>query len=128
MGVLAQDELVGPNLDIALDGAIDGHRVARERCRLGRAAQGNRLAYRIEAVGGAVGIEYDMLTDDRDAAINRSLGNVDGARRKTNGAAHRAVADREGIARSDDIAVDGGVVQVEALTCPVQVTFDAGRS
>lgn len=64
-----------------------------------------------------------MLTDDRDAAINRSLGNVDGARRKTNGAAHRAVADREGIARSDDIAVDGGIVQVEALTCPVQVTL-----
>ena len=92
VGILAQNELVGPDLDIALDGAIDGHRVARKRCRLGRAAQGNRLAYRIEAVGGAVGIKHDMLTDDRDAAINRGLGNVDGARRKTNGAAHRAVA------------------------------------
>ena len=127
VGVLAQDELVGPNLDIALDGAIDGHRVARKRCRLGRAAQGNRLAYRIETVGGAVGIEHDMLTDDRDAAINRGLGNIDGARRKTNGAAHCAVANREGIARGDDIAVDGRIVQVEGLTGPVQVAFDAGR-
>ncbi len=34
------------------------------------------LAYRVEAVGGAVGIEYDVLTDDRDAAINRRLGNA----------------------------------------------------
>ena len=92
VGVLAQDELVGPNLNIAIDGAIDSHRIARERCRLGGTAQGNRLAYRIEAAGGAVGVEHDMLTDDRDAAINRSLGNVDGARRKTNGAAYRAVA------------------------------------
>lgn len=39
MGVLAQDELVGPNLDIALDGAIDGHRIACQRCRLGGASQ-----------------------------------------------------------------------------------------
>ena len=39
VGVLAQDELIGPNLDIALDGAIDSHRIARKRCRLGRAAQ-----------------------------------------------------------------------------------------
>ena len=69
-----------------------------------------------------------MLASHRYAAINCGFGDIDGARRKTNGAAHRAVADREGIARSDDIAVDGGVVQVEALTCPVQVTFDAGRS
>ena len=37
-GVLAQDELIGPNLDIAVDGAIDGHGVACERCRLGGAA------------------------------------------------------------------------------------------
>lgn len=104
---LPQDELVGPNLNIALDGAIDSHRIARKRCRLGRAAQGNRLAYRIETVGGAVGIEHDMLAGNGHAAINRSLGNVDGARRKTNGAAHRAVADGESIARGDDIAVDG---------------------
>lgn len=68
-----------------------------------------------------------MLASDGHAAINRGLGNVDGARRKTNGAAHRAVADRESIARGDDIAVDGRVVQVEGLTYPVQVTFDAGR-
>ena len=127
VGVFAQDELVGPNLNIALDGAIDSHRIARKRCRLGRAAQGNRLAYRIETVGGAVGIEHDMLAGNGHAAINRSLGNVDGARRKTNGAAHRAVADGESIARGDDIAVDGRIVQVEGLTCPVQVTFDAGR-
>ena len=126
-GVLAQDELVGPNLDIAIDGAIDGHRVARKCCRLGGASQGNCLAYRIETVGGAVGIEHDMLTNDRDAAINRGLGNVDGACRQTDGTAHRAVANRESIARGDDIAVDGRIVQVEGLTCPVQVTFDAGR-
>ena len=68
-----------------------------------------------------------MLASDGHAAINRGLGNVDGTRRQADGATHRAVADREGIARGDDIAVDGGVVQVEALTCPVQVTFDAGR-
>ncbi len=127
MGVLAQDELVGPNLDIALDGAIDGHRIARKRCRLGRAAQGNRLAYRIETVGGAVGVENNVLASDGHAAINRGLGNVDGACRQTDGTAHRAVADRESIARGDDIAVDGRIVQVEGLTCPVQVTFDAGR-
>ena len=127
VGVLAQDELVGPNLNIALDGAIDSHRIARKRCRLGRAAQGNRLAYRVETVGGAIGIENDMLASNGHAAINRGLGNVDGARRKTNGAAHRAVANREGIARGDDIAVDGRIVQVEGLTSPVQVTLDAGR-
>lgn len=127
VGVLAQDELVGPNLDIALDGAIDGHRVARKRCRLGGASQGNRLAYRVETVGGAVGIEHDMLASDGHAAINRGLGNVDGACRQTDGAAHCAVTDREGIARGDDIAADGHIIQVEGLTCPVQVTFDAGR-
>ena len=110
VGVLAQDELVGPNLDIALDGAIDGHRVARKRCRLGRAAQGNRLAYRVKTVGGAVGIEHNVLTDDRDAAINRGLGDIDSACRQADGAAHRAVADREGIARGDDIAVNGRIV------------------
>ena len=126
VGVLAQDELVGPDLDIALDGAIDGHRIARKRCRLGGASQGNRLAYRVETVGGAVGIENDMLASDGHAAINRGLGNVDGACRQTDGATHRAVADREGIARGDDIAVDGDIVQFETLTCPVQVTSDAG--
>ncbi len=68
-----------------------------------------------------------MLTSHRDAAINRGLGDIDGACRQTDGAAHRAVADREGIARGDDIAVDGRIVQVEGLTCPVQVTLDAGR-
>ena len=127
VGVFAQDELVGPNLNIALDGAIDSHRIARKRCRLGGAAQGNRFAYRIETVGGAAGIEHDMLAGNGRTAINRSLGNVDGARRQADGAAHRAVADRESIARGDDIAVDGRIVQVEGLTCPVQVTFDAGR-
>ena len=127
VGVLAQDELVGPNLDIALDGAIDGHRVARKRCRLGRAAQGNRLAYRIETVGGAVGIEHNVLTDDRDAAINRGLGDIDSACRQADGAAHRAVADGEALACCNYVAADGRIVQVEGLTCPVQVTFDAGR-
>ena len=127
MGVLAQDELIGPNLDIALDGAIDSHRIARKRCRLGRAAQGNRLAYRIETVGGAVGIEHDMLAGNGHAAINRSLGNVDGARRQADGAAHRAVADGEALACCNYVAADGRIVQVEGLTCPVQVTFDAGR-
>ena len=68
-----------------------------------------------------------MLASHRYAAINRGLGNVDCACCQTDGAAHRAVADREGIARGDDIAVDGGVVQVEGLTGPVQVTLDAGR-
>ena len=68
-----------------------------------------------------------MLASNGHAAINRGLGNVDGACRQTDGAAHRAVADRESIARGDDIAVDGRIVQVEGLTCPVQVTFDAGR-
>ena len=126
-GVLAQDELVGPNLDIAIDGAIDGHRVARKRCRLGRASQGNRLTYRVEAVGGAVGIEHDMLASDGHAAINRGLGNVDGTRRQADGAAHRAVADGEALACCNYVAADGRIVQVEGLTCPVQVTFDAGR-
>lgn len=37
-GILAQDELVGPNLDIALDGAVDGHRIACKCCRLGGAS------------------------------------------------------------------------------------------
>ena len=126
-GVLAQDKPVGPNLDIALDGAIDGHRIARKRCRLGRAAQGNRLAYRIETVGGATGVEHNVLAGHRDAAINRGLGDVDGACRQTDGAANRAVADREGIARGDDITVNGRIVQVEGLAGPVQVTIDAGR-
>ena len=92
VGVLAQDELVGPNLNIALDGAIDGYRVARKRCRLGGAAQSNRLAHRVKTVGRAVGVEHNVLTDDRDAAVNRGLGDINRARRKTNGAAHRAVA------------------------------------
>ena len=94
VGVFAQDELVGPNLDIALDGAIDGHRVARKRCRLGGAAQGNRLAYRIEAVGGATGVEHDMLTGYRHAAIDCGFGDIDGARRQANSAAYGAVANR----------------------------------
>ena len=68
-----------------------------------------------------------MLTGHRDAAINRGFGDIDSACRQTDGAAHRAVADREGIARGDDIAVDGRIVQVESLACPVQVTLDAGR-
>ena len=94
VGVLAQDELVGPNLDIAIDGAIDGYRVARKRCRPGGAAQGNRLAHRIETVGGATGVEHNVLAGHRDAAINRGLGDVDGARRQANGAAYGAVANR----------------------------------
>ena len=94
VGVLAQDELVGPNLDIALDGAIDGHRVARKRCRLGGASQGNRLAYRVETVGGATGVEHDMLTGYRHAAIDCGFGDIDGARRQANSAAYGAVANR----------------------------------
>ena len=68
-----------------------------------------------------------MLAGNGHAAINRGLGNVDGARRKTNGAAYGAVADGEALACCNYVAVDGGVVQVEGLTGPVQVTLDAGR-
>ncbi|MEI3351255.1 MAG: hypothetical protein V8Q95_00625 [Collinsella sp.] len=38
MRAFFQDELIGPNLDIALDGAIDGHRIACKCCRLGEAS------------------------------------------------------------------------------------------
>ena len=109
-GILAQDELIGPNLDIAVDGAIDGHGVACERCRLGGAAQGNRLAHCVKTVGGATSVEHDMLTGYRHAAIDCSFGDIDGARRQANGAAYGAVANREGIARGDNIAADGSVV------------------
>ncbi len=51
VGILAQDELVGPNLDIAIDGAVDGHRIACKCCRLGGASQGNCLAHRVKTVG-----------------------------------------------------------------------------
>ena len=93
-GVFAQDEFVGPDLDIAIDGAVDGYRAASERCRLGGAAQGNRLAHRIKTVGGAIGVEHDMLTGYRHAAIDRGFGDVDGACRQANGAAYGAVANR----------------------------------
>jgi len=127
VGVLAQDELVGPNLDIAIDRAVDSHRVARERCRLDGAAQGDRLAHCVEATGSAIGVEDDVLAGNRNAAVNRGLGDIDSACRQADGATHRAVADREGIARGDDIAVDGHIIQVEGLTGPVQVTLNAGR-
>ena len=68
-----------------------------------------------------------MLTDDRDTAINRGLGDIDSACRQADGAAHRAVANGEGIARSDYIVVDGRIIQVEGLSDPVQVTLDARR-
>ena len=68
-----------------------------------------------------------MLARDGHAAINRGLCDIDGARRQANGAAHRATTNRKRIAGGDDIAVDGGVVQIEALACPVQIAFDAGR-
>lgn len=68
-----------------------------------------------------------MLASNGHAAINRGLGNVDGACRQTDGAAHRAVADGEALACRNYVAVDGGVVQVEGLTGPVQVALDAGR-
>lgn len=68
-----------------------------------------------------------MLTDDRDAAINRGLGDIDSACRQADGAAHRAVADGEALACRNYVAVDGGVIQVEGLTGPVQVTLNAGR-
>ena len=93
-GVFTQDELVGPDLDIAIDGAVDGYRTACERCRLGRAAQGNCLAQRVKTVGSATGVEHDMLTGYRHAAIDYSFGDIDGARRQANGAAYGAVAHR----------------------------------
>ena len=68
-----------------------------------------------------------MLASNGHAAINRGLGNVDGACRQTDGAAHRAVADGEALACRNYVAVDGSVVQVEGLTGPVQVALDAGR-
>ena len=68
-----------------------------------------------------------MLAGHRHAAIDRGLGDIDGARRQTDGAAYGAVADRKRVACRDDVAVDGGVVQVKALSGPVQVAFDAGR-
>ncbi|MFR7733829.1 MAG: hypothetical protein ACLU7D_11060 [Collinsella sp.] len=109
-GVLAQDELIGPNLDIALDGAVDGHRIACKCCRLGGASQGNCLAHRVKTVGGATGVEHDVLTGYRHAAIDCGFGDIDGARRQANGSAYGAVANREGIARGDNIAADGSVV------------------
>ena len=57
-----------------------------------------------------------MLAGNRNAAVNRGLGDIDSACRQADGATHRAVADREGIARGDDIAVDGHIIQVEGLT------------
>lgn len=93
-GVFAQDELIGPNLDIALDGAVDGHRIACKCCRLGGASQGNSIAHRVKTVGGATGVEHDVLTGYRHAAIDCGFGDIDGARRQANGAAYGAVANR----------------------------------
>ena len=109
-GILAQDELIGPNLDIAVDGAIDCHGVACERCRLGRAAQGNRLAHCVKTVGGDTSVEHDMLTGYRHAAIDCGFRDIDGARRQANGAAYGAVANRQALACRDNIAADGSVV------------------
>ena len=109
-GILAQDELIGPNLDIALDGAVDGHGVACERCRLGGAAQGNRLAHCVKTVGGATSVEHNVLASYRYASINCGFGDIDGARRQANGAAYSAVANRQALARRDNIAADGSVV------------------
>ena len=86
-GVFTQDELVGPDLDIAIDGAVDGHGVAREHCRLGRTAQGNCLTHRVKTVGGATGVEHDMLTGYRHTAIDCGFGDIDGACRQANGSA-----------------------------------------
>ena len=66
-----------------------------------------------------------MLTGYRHAAIDCGFGDIDGARRQANGSAYGAVANRQALACRDNIAADGGVVQVEALTGPVQVAFDA---
>ena len=93
-GVFAEHQLVGPDLNIAIDSAIDGYRTARERCRLGGAAQSNRLACGIEAIGGTAGVKYDVLSGNRHASINGGLGDIDGARRQTDGAAYGAVANR----------------------------------
>ena len=109
-GVFAQDEFVGPDLDIAVDDAVDGYRTARECCRLGRAAQGNRLAHRVKTVGGATGVEHDMLTGYRHAAIDCGFGDIDGTRRQANGSAYSAVANRQALACRDNIAADGSVV------------------
>ncbi len=82
-GILAQDELIGPNLDIAVDGAIDCHGVACERCRLGRAAQGKpSRPLRKNSWHGATSVEHDMLTGYRHAAIDCGFGDIDGARRR----------------------------------------------
>lgn len=109
-GVFTQDELVGPDLDIAIDGAVDGYRTARECCRLGGAAQGNRLAHRVKTVGGATGVEHDVLTGYRHAAIDCCFGDIDGTRRQANGSAYSAVANRQALACRDNIAADGSVV------------------
>ena len=93
-GIFAQDELIGPDLDIAIDGAVDGYRTARERCRLGGATQGNRLAHRVKTAGGATGVEHDVLTGYRHAAIDCGFGDIDGACRQANGSAYGAVANR----------------------------------
>ena len=94
VSVFTQDEFVGPDLDIAIDSAVDSYRTARECCRLGGAAQGNRLAHRVKTVGGATGVEHDVLTGYRRAAIDCGFGDVDGARRQANGSAYGAIANR----------------------------------
>ncbi|MFR3876977.1 MAG: hypothetical protein ACLTYW_01120 [Collinsella sp.] len=66
-----------------------------------------------------------MLASDGHAAINRGLGNIDGARRQTT-APPTCSRDREGIARGDDIAPMDASSKL-SLTGPVQVTLDAGR-
>ena len=109
-GVFAQDELVGPDLNIAIDGAIDGNGVAGERRRFSGAAQGDRLAYRVKTVGGATGVKDDVLAGYRHAAIDCGFGDIDGTRRQANGAAYGAVANRQALARRDNIAADGGIV------------------
>lgn len=109
-GVFTQDELVGPDLNIAIDGAVDGYGVAGKRRRFGGAAQGDRFACRVKTVGGAAGVEHDVLAGHRDAAIDCGFGDIDGACRQTNGAAYGAIANRQVLTRRDNIAADGGVV------------------
>ena len=109
-GVFAQDEFVGPDLNIAIDGAVNGNGVAGERRRFGRATQGDRLARRVKTVGSATGVKHDVLAGYRHAAIDCGFGDIDGTRRQANGAAYGAVANRQALARRDNIAADGGIV------------------
>ena len=67
-----------------------------------------------------------MLSGNRHASINGGLGDIDGASCQADGAAYGAVANRQALTSRDDIAVDGRVIQVKALTGPVQIALDAG--